>query len=62
MKNTEQNNKAKLAARILAIVLAVLMVTGMAYYTISLLILNAQKEDDTKKSVQAVEFVLPDTL
>ncbi|MBE6595311.1 MAG: hypothetical protein E7644_05880 [Ruminococcaceae bacterium] len=62
MKNTEKSSKAKLAARILAIILAVLMVVGMAYYTIYMLILEAQEDDDTEKSAEAIEVVLPDTL
>ena len=62
MKNMEQKNVKKLAARILAIILAVLMVTGMAYYTIYLLVLQAQDKGDSSTSTGAVEIVHTETL
>ena len=57
MKNTEQKNVKKIAARILAIILAILMVTGMAYYTIYMLVLQTQDKDDSSNTTGAVEIV-----
>lgn len=62
MKNVEKTSKAKLAARILAIVLAVLMVTGMAYYTIYMLVLKAQDDDDKTNTAAVTEIVTSDLL
>ena len=57
MKNTEQKNVKKIAARILAIILAILMVTGMAYYTIYMLVLQTQDKDDSSNTTGAVVIV-----
>ena len=51
------NKKAKLYARILAIVLSVLMVAGMAYYTIYMIVENARAEkEEEKKEANAQEL------
>lgn len=56
-------NKSKLAVRILAWVLCIMMVVSLAYTAIYLIIQSTQKKDkdDEKKSAQ-IELVLPDNI
>ena len=56
-------NKSKLAVRILAWVLCIMMVVSLAYTAIYLIIQSTQEEDkdDEKKSAQ-IELVLPDNI
>jgi hypothetical protein len=58
-----KKNNGKLAVRILAWVLCIMMVVSLAYTAIYLIIANTQKDDkdDEKKSAQ-VELVLPDNI
>ncbi|MBE6554724.1 MAG: hypothetical protein E7663_00625 [Ruminococcaceae bacterium] len=54
----------KLATQILAIVLSVLMVVSIAYFTVYMIVENArsEKEEEKQSADAAIEFSVPDLL